>query len=67
MIEMWLKDKLEAAAGVRNALEDYAQRQTDMRIMSDSFQQINQAMGMPKKEGQPKAAGAAYLKAFVER
>ena len=66
MIEMWLKDKLEAAAGVRNALEDYAKDKPDMRIMSDAFQQIQQAMGMPKKEGQPKAAGAAYLKAFVE-
>jgi polar amino acid transport system substrate-binding protein len=66
MIEMFLKDKLEAAAGVRNALEEYAKDKPDMRIMSDAFQQIQQAMGMPKKEGQPKAAGAAYLKAFVE-
>ena len=66
MIEMFLKDKLEAAAGVRNALEEYAKGNPDMRIMSDAFQQIQQAMGMPKKEGQPKAAGAAYLKAFVE-
>lgn len=66
MIEMWLNDKLEAAAGVRQQLEAYAKDHSDVRIMSGAFQQIQQAMGMPKKEGVPKAAGAAYLKAFVE-
>jgi polar amino acid transport system substrate-binding protein len=66
MIEMWLNDKLEAAAGVRQQLEAYAKDHADVRIMSGAFQQIQQAMGMPKKDGVPKAAGAAYLKAFVE-
>ncbi len=66
MIEMWLNDKLEAAAGVRQQLETYARDHADVRIMKGAFQQIQQAMGMPKKEGQPKAAGAAYLKAYVE-
>jgi polar amino acid transport system substrate-binding protein len=66
MIEMWLKDKLDAAAGVRQQLEAYAQDHADVRIMNGAFQQIQQAMGMPKKDGEPKTAGAAYLKAFVE-
>jgi polar amino acid transport system substrate-binding protein len=66
MIEMWLNDKLEAAAGVRQQLEAYAKDHSDVRIMSGAFQQIQQAMGMPKKDGQPKTVGVAYLKAFVE-
>jgi polar amino acid transport system substrate-binding protein len=66
MIEMFVNDKLEAAAGVRQPLEAYAKEHPEMRVMSGAFQQIQQAMGMPKKDGQPKAAGSAYLKAFVE-
>jgi len=66
MIEMWLNDKLEAAAGVRQQLEAYAKDHPEVRIMKGAFQEIQQAMGMPKKEGQPKTAGVAYLKAFVE-
>ena len=67
MIEMWVNDKLEAAAGVRQQLEAYAKDHAEVRIMSGAFQQIQQAMGMPKKDGQVvRPAGAAYLKAFVE-
>jgi polar amino acid transport system substrate-binding protein len=67
MIEMWLNDKLEAAAGVRQQLEAYAKDHADARIMKGAFQQIQQAMGMPKQDGVSKTAGAAYLKAFVEQ
>jgi len=66
MIEMFVNDKLEAAAGVRQPLEAYAKDHPGMRVMSGAFQQIQQAMGMPKQDGQPKTAGVAYLKAFVE-
>ena len=67
MIEMWVNDKLEVAAGVRQQLEAYAKDHPEVRIMSGAFQQIQQAMGMPKKDGQVvRPAGAAYLKAFVE-
>ncbi len=63
MIEMFVDDKLEAAAGVRQPLEDYAKDHPEMRVMSGAFQQIQQAMGTPKgRDG----AGAAYLAAFVE-
>lgn len=62
MIEMFIKDKLDAAAGVRQPLEDYAKSHPEMRVMRGAFQQIQQAMGTPKG----RTAGARYLKAFVE-
>ncbi len=37
-----------------------------MRVMDGHFQEIQQAMGMPKKAGEDRSAGAAYLRAFVE-
>ena len=62
MIEMFVNDKLEAAAGVRQPLEDYAKSHPEMRVMSGAFQQIQQAMGTPKG----RTAGAKVLAAFVE-
>ena len=66
MIDMFVNDKLDAAAGVRQPLEDYAKSHPEMRVMSGAFQQIQQAMGMPKKGGEAGKAGAAYLAKFVE-
>jgi polar amino acid transport system substrate-binding protein len=66
MIEMFIKDKLDAAAGVRQPLEDYAKAHPDMRVMTGHFQEIQQAMAMPKRDGAAGQAGAAYLKTFVE-
>jgi polar amino acid transport system substrate-binding protein len=67
MIELWLNDKLDAAAGVRQQLDVYAKEHPDdVRIMSGAFQEIKQAMGMPKKNAEAGKAGAAYLAAFVE-
>lgn len=62
MIELFLKDNLDAAAGVRQPLEDYARTDPDVRVMRDRFMDIRQAMGTP--QGRP--AGAHYLKGFVE-
>lgn len=62
MIDMYLRDKLEVAAGVRQPLEDYAKTNPDMRVMDGYFQQIRQAMGVPKG----KLDGANYLRAFVD-
>ncbi len=62
MIDLFVKDNLEVAAGVRQPLEAYAKDHPDMRVMEGAFQQINQAMGVPKG----KAAGAKYVAAFVE-
>jgi polar amino acid transport system substrate-binding protein len=66
MIQKFLDEKLDVAAGVRQQLDAYAKDHPEMRVMSGHFQEIMQAMGMPRVEGQPKAAGLAYLTAFVE-
>jgi len=66
MIELWVADKLDAAAGVRQQLEVYAKDHPGVRIMNGAFQEIRQAMGMPKRNGEAGKAGAAYLAAFVE-
>ena len=61
-IELFVNDKLEAVAGVRQPLEAYAKDHPEMRVMSGAFQQIQQAMGTPKG----RTAGAKYLASFVE-
>jgi polar amino acid transport system substrate-binding protein len=62
MIELFINDKLDAAAGVRQPLEDYAKSHPEMRVMKGAFQQIQQAMGTPRG----REAGAKYLRDFVE-
>jgi polar amino acid transport system substrate-binding protein len=62
MIELFLKDKLEVAAGVRQQLDVYAKDHPEVRIMAGRFQEIQQAMGTPKG----RLAGASYLRTFVE-
>ncbi|MDB5655822.1 MAG: amino acid transporter substrate-binding protein, partial [Tardiphaga sp.] len=66
MIEMFIGDRLDVAAGVRQQLDAYAKDHPEMRVMPGHFQEIRQAMGMPRVEGQKREAGAAYLAAFVE-
>ena len=61
-IPVFLEQKLDAAAGVRQALDAYAKDHPEVRVMPGAFQQIRQAMTTPK--GRP--AGLAYLKVFVE-
>jgi polar amino acid transport system substrate-binding protein len=62
MIDTFLGEKLEVAAGVRQPLEAYAKSHPDMRVMEGAFQEIQQAMGTPKG----RVEGAKYLRAFVE-
>ena len=61
-IPIFLEQKLDAAAGVREALDAYAKDHPDMRVMTGAFEEIRQAMGTQKD----KPAGAAYVRAFVE-
>jgi len=61
-IPVFLEQKLDAAAGVREPLDDYARDHPDMRVMKGAFEQIGQAMGTVKGH----ASGAAYMRAFVE-
>jgi len=61
-IDVFLKDKLEAVAGVKQPLLQFAKTNPNVRVMDGRFMAIEQAMGMPKGRD----AGARYLRAFVE-
>ena len=62
MIDMFVKDKLEVVAGVRQPLEVYAKDHPEVRVMDGHFMEIQQAMGTPKG----RLAAAAYLRVFIE-
>jgi polar amino acid transport system substrate-binding protein len=62
MIELFLEQGLEVAAGVRQPLVEYAKTDPNVRVMDGRFMEIRQAMGMPR--GRPAARG--YLHDFVE-
>jgi len=62
MIDLFVKDKLEVAAGVRQPLVAYAATNPNVRLMDGRFMEIRQAMGTPNG----RTAGARYLAAFVE-
>ena len=62
MIDLFLRERLDAAAGVRQALQAYARTDPKVRVMEGRFQVIEQAVALPA--GRPLAT--AYLKAFVE-
>jgi len=61
-VELFLHDRLEAAAGVRQPLEQVARGNDALRVIPGCFTKIQQAMGVPRKRD----AGAPYLHAFVE-
>ncbi len=61
-IELFAKDKLDAAAGVRQPMAIYAGSHPEVRLIDGRFMEIQQAMGAAKG----REAGAAYLRAFVE-
>jgi polar amino acid transport system substrate-binding protein len=61
-IDMFIKDRLEVAAGVKQPLVAYARQNPGVRVMEGRFMAIEQAMGTP--QGRP--AGAQFLHSFVE-
>jgi polar amino acid transport system substrate-binding protein len=61
-LDLFLKQKLDAAAGVRQPLVRFAATHPDLRVMPGRFMAIEQAMGVPKG----REAGARYLRDFVE-
>jgi len=61
-IDVFLKDKLEVAAGVKQPLVQFAKTHPNVRVMDGRFMAIEQAMGTPKG----REAGARYLRVFVE-
>ncbi len=62
MIDIFVNDRLEVAAGVKQPLIAYAKDHPEVRVMDGHFMEIQQAMGTPKG----RIAGAQYLRPFVE-
>jgi len=61
-LELFLKEKLEAAAGIKQPLVAFAKANAGVRVIDGRFMEIRQAMCSQKG----RAAGARYLRAFVE-
>jgi len=64
VVQTFLEQGLEVAAGVKQQLEADAARTTGLRLLDERFMVIQQAMGTPKSRG---TEAAAYLGAFVEQ
>ena len=62
VVDMFVAQKLEVAAGVKQQLEADARRLPGLRLIEGRFMVINQAMGTPRSRD----AGAKYLREFVE-
>ncbi|SAK64831.1 ABC amino acid transporter, periplasmic ligand binding protein [Caballeronia hypogeia] len=63
VVETFLRDDVEVAAGVKQQLEADAARTSGLRLLDGRFMVIQQAMGLPKSRGDE---AAHYLRAFVE-
>lgn len=61
-IDMFVKDKLEVTANVRQPLVAYARTHPDMRMIDGRFMEIRQAMAVPKGH----VIAANYLRVFIE-
>ena len=61
-VDLFVKDKLDAAGGVKQPLVAYAKTDPKVRVMDGRFMEIQQAMGTPKGRD----AAARYLRGFVE-
>ena len=65
-MDMFVADKLEAAAGVKQPIVAYAKSHPGLRVIEQRFMAIEQAMGTPKARYQGREAAPRYLAAFVE-
>jgi len=63
VVETFLKQQLEVAAGVKQQLESDSRRFGGLRLLPDRFMVIQQAMGVPKTRGR---LAAMLLREFVE-
>ena len=61
-LEMFVRDGLEAAGGVGQPINAFAQAHPDTRVIPGRFMAIEQAMGTVKG----REAGIAYLRTFIE-
>jgi polar amino acid transport system substrate-binding protein len=61
-VDLFVKDKLEVVAGVKQAIVQFAKGHPALRVMDGRFMEIQQAMATQ----QGRDAGARYLRGFVE-
>jgi polar amino acid transport system substrate-binding protein len=61
-VDLFVKQRLEAAGGVKQMMVAAAKKIPDVKILDGRFMEIRQAMGTQKG----REVGAAYLRAFVE-
>ena len=61
-VDLFIRDKLEVAAGVKQPLVAFAKNNPGVRIMDGRFMEIRQAMGTPKG----REVAARYLHDFIE-
>jgi polar amino acid transport system substrate-binding protein len=61
-LDMFVAEKLEAAAGVRQPIAAFAHSRSDMRLIPGRFMAIEQAMGTPKG----RETALPFLRAFIE-
>ena len=61
-LEIFLREGLEAAAGIRQPLAAFAGSHPELRVLDGSFRRIEQAMGTARN----RSTGAAYLRKFIE-
>jgi polar amino acid transport system substrate-binding protein len=62
-VDLYIEKSLDAAAGVRQPLEEVAASNPAYRVLDGAFTSIRQAIAVP----QAREAGAAYIRDFVER
>jgi len=63
VVDTFVDQRLEVAAGVKQQLEADAARVPNMRLLPDSFMAIQQAMGLPRSRGD---SATVLLRHFVE-
>jgi polar amino acid transport system substrate-binding protein len=61
-LDAFLRDKLEAAAGVKQPIVAFAKDHPETRVIPGRFMVIEQAMACPRG----RAAGAQYIRQFIE-
>jgi polar amino acid transport system substrate-binding protein len=61
-LDMFVRDRLEVAAGVRQPITAFAQAHPDTRLIPGRFMAIEQAMGTVKG----RESGVAFLRSFIE-
>jgi polar amino acid transport system substrate-binding protein len=63
VVDVFMAQQLEVAAGVKQQLEADAQRLPGVRLLPGRFMVIHQAMGMPAQRSEP---AQQFLNSFVE-